>query len=555
MDDLQHVSAADVLAACAAFQFSTPMPHQAEGIARMLDMIVYRRMHSAPVREAIASDDLVARGLARALAREPVHGMLLADGMGVGKTMQALATVMLYKQAAFHDAFTSEHTQPASPVLVCLNSALISVWQEQLERHFASVVNQSEHVFIYSGSDRLQQLEQRWSSLHFVFSTYETLRMEMSHFRRDTLYQMPWSAIIMDEVHKCRNGRLQSRHTAGSGVWQSLRRFHPHVFKLGCSGTLVCNNVMELCSISQIVFKNHSVLAQESFWSEHRDRFTPQVTALLQRTILLRRTLESLGIRLPPLSETHAVLTMQRWEVHRYAAQLQSALTALSVYQNLVQKHAPWPEQCQARQRYAAALNMLGLCVTLGGEQLSTKEIALLEHVRARKRDAGDVRQWVIVSRFVKVLQRIETLLREHESDLVSAAYTGELDYRQRGELVNAFRRREVHVLLLSSQAGAEGVDLTCAQDMILVDDASASNVFVFHDQVVARIFRIGQKKPTSVLRLIARGTIDQAYAEILHDMKRRNAGVMVDGDDDTFVDMESTASLLRRFSAQLECA
>jgi len=572
-----------VRAACAEMRLTAPLPHQALSIARMLDVFVYRRLST---RAGGRGDELLttsgsAARLARALAREPACGFLLTDGMGMGKTFQAIATAVLLLTCEFEGA---QPNAPLARVLVVLNSALIATWCEQIARHWRDV-DMKRDVFVYSGRNRLARMQS--SPARFVFSTYETLRADSvasasasaasasaaddsqtstSSAAADVFCDVPWRLIIFDEVHKARNGR-RSGGGGGSGLWRTLRRFPSDVPKLGLTGTPVCNNMMELCSIAQVIFKGHSVLSSEEFWSGYERHFTRDVLALLRGSILLRRTLASEGIELPPRTDTDVAIVLDAGEKVAYREAHDRMERALADLIDAGERHAPPFVVKVARDRYASSVNALGLA-TCGASKLQEvvricAQIGVGEH-------GGRNERIVIVSRFVRVLESLRAeLARAPETSAARVAlFTGALDWKARGAVVDSFRARELDVVLLSTMAGNEGVDFSCCQHLVLVDSASAPNPMTHEDQVVARIYRIGQAKPSFIWRLIAVATIDDAFAFELHAQKRANAHALLDmalgggeegrdegndeggedaGGETLFRSVTSTADLLRR--------
>jgi len=75
-------------------------------------------------------------------------------------------------------------------------------------------------------------------------------------------------------------------------------------------------------------------------------------------------------------------------------------------------------------------------------------------------------------------------------------------------------------LFLLSTRAGGLGINLTAADYVVHLDPWWNPAV---EDQATDRAHRIGQTKPVTVYRLIARGTIEEAVLE-MHDAKKKLA-------------------------------
>lgn len=628
-----------VIAECNRLGIQGPMPHQAGAIARMVDTFLRRRIHPEALLE---TGDPIADKIVARLRTEPCGGFLLGDGMGVGKTYQASCTAILLRHGRFeipvtvHAAPTPTPPTPEvrstlrrrvleepkfhkgkskvvrptylarsgqkGPTLVVLNASLISTWQEQFARHYKTLLRPQD-CFVFTGTNRVEQLRERWRSVQFVFCTYETLRSEALVQKRLDVFLVPWQLIILDEVHKLRNGVRSGSGCSGSGLWKAMRRFPSDIPKLGLSGTLICNHVMELCAVSQVVFKGHSILSSESFWEEYQTRFTPPLVRALRSAILLRRTIASLGIKLPPKELIQVDVYVSLEERRLYEVAFERMLFKHRILLNLMESHGRPLELQKARNDYCAAVQRLGLCATtwpqeskdarsedkvedassLYGERLETeagevvtiaavprpeltgKELALVEIVNRvfgfgheGFQGTDGHRRLIVTSRFVSFLERLrDVVFKSAFPQLRTSCFTGSLNFQQRGAMIDAFRAGAIDIFCLSSMAGCEGIDLTCAQDLVLCDTASMPNPSI-EDQIEARVYRIGQKLPTRIYKLVTQGSVDVSFSEHLHVQKRANASAMLDEDalppepeaSTSFVELNSMADLLKSYGS-----
>jgi len=97
-----------------------------------------------------------------------------------------------------------------------------------------------------------------------------------------------------------------------------------------------------------------------------------------------------------------------------------------------------------------------------------------------------------------------------------------------RDERIAAFQAGAADVFLISLKAGGFGLNLTAADTVILMDPWWNPAV---EDQASARAHRIGQRNPVTTVRLVARGTIEEAVLG-LHAAKRSLAAGVLDGSD-----------------------
>lgn len=84
-------------------------------------------------------------------------------------------------------------------------------------------------------------------------------------------------------------------------------------------------------------------------------------------------------------------------------------------------------------------------------------------------------------------------------------------------------------VLAVQIQAGAEGVDMTCANHAVYF---SLPHSLALYDQSKARLYRPGQTRPVSFIHLIATGTVDEIMYNSL--IKKRN---IIEGIKDGTID------------------
>jgi SNF2 family DNA or RNA helicase len=113
-----------------------------------------------------------------------------------------------------------------------------------------------------------------------------------------------------------------------------------------------------------------------------------------------------------------------------------------------------------------------------------------------------------------------------------------------RDEYVRAFQAGEADVFLLSLRAGGTGINLTAATYVIHLDPWWNPAV---EDQATDRAHRIGQERPVTVIRLVARNTIEEAVLS-LHEEKRQLAASILDGADTAArLDSNDLLDLIRR--------
>ncbi|KAI8971401.1 P-loop containing nucleoside triphosphate hydrolase protein [Pilobolus umbonatus] len=146
----------------------------------------------------------------------------------------------------------------------------------------------------------------------------------------------------------------------------------------------------------------------------------------------------------------------------------------------------------------------------IGGFKPSSKMQALLRHLR--KNIAGD-HKTVVFSQFTTYLDLIgEALDREHMS---FTRLDGSQSQSQREKVLSAFSKSDgsgANVLLISLRAGGVGLNLTCADRIILMDPWWN---FAVESQAIDRVHRLGQSNDVVVTRFIMRDTVEERMLEI----------------------------------------
>ena len=139
----------------------------------------------------------------------------------------------------------------------------------------------------------------------------------------------------------------------------------------------------------------------------------------------------------------------------------------------------------------------------------SSKVEALLSEIRL---SSG---QCVVFTQWVSMMDLLEIPLRQEEIPFVRL--DGSMSRDQREQALAGFRSG-IKVMLISLKAGGAGLNLICANKVILVDpwwNPAAEQ------QAIERLHRIGQTVQVEAVRLIASGTVEERMLD-MHERKRK---------------------------------
>ncbi|EGT35430.1 hypothetical protein CAEBREN_29674 [Caenorhabditis brenneri] len=132
----------------------------------------------------------------------------------------------------------------------------------------------------------------------------------------------------------------------------------------------------------------------------------------------------------------------------------------------------------------------------------------------------------VIVSQWTSVLNLVEQHIKTNRINYTTI--TGNVLVKDRQERVDSFNREfgGAQVMLLSLTAGGVGLNLTGGNHLIMIDLHWNP---ALEQQAFDRIYRMGQKKPVFIHRLVTKGTIEQRVA-LLQKEKLTLASNILDG-------------------------
>lgn len=421
-------------------------------------------------------------------------GACLADDMGLGKTVQSIALLI------------AEQRQGAS--LVVCPTSVTSNWHEQITRFAPSL-----RPLLYEGRSRAAQLAEAAPG-DVIICSYRTLLQD-----QETLSAQRWNVALLDEAQFIKNPEAKTSRACFS--LQARGR-------VATSGTPVENQLSELWSIFR--FLNPGLLGTlAAFRRRFEGSGTRRRLRRLVSPFLLRRTKAEVLSELPPRTE----LTL---EVELSAGER-------SLYESV---------RRQAEERTAGASGRFELLAQLTRLRQACCHPALLapdlklssSKLQACLELLHDLRQGnhraLVFSQFTSLLDLLERDLQAGGFDFFRL--DGSTPAPERRRLTQAFQAGEAEVFLISLKAGGTGLNLTGADYVVHLDpwwNPAAE------DQASDRAHRIGQTRPVTIYRLIARHTIEERVVA-LHGRKRQLAESVLTGVESTTLSPDELRDLLR---------
>jgi superfamily II DNA or RNA helicase len=402
------------------------------------------------------------------------HGLggILADDMGLGKTLQVLA---LMQHAVSNGA--------ESPFLVVAPTSVVTAWRQQALTH-------APRLRVGVVKRRTDDVAAIAEEHDVVVTTYALLRLE-----RDQFAARRWGALVLDEAQQVKNHQ---------GKTYAAVRALDADFRLAVTGTPFENRLMELWSLLSITapglypaprrFRDVVVAPVEKGGDQAAlDRFRKRI-----RPFLLRRTKELVAADLPPKQEQ--VLEVDLESRHRkiydthLAKERQKILGLVEDFDR--NRVAIFSALTKLRQ-----LALDPALVDPDHDHVGSAKVNLLaEHL---EEVTAEGHQALVFSTFTSFLARVRERLT---ADGIPTVYL-DGSTRDREAVIEAFRRGEAPVFLISLKAGGVGLTLTEADYVYVLDPwwNPAAEA-----QAVDRAHRIGQDKRVNVYRMVATDTIEE---------------------------------------------
>ena len=434
-------------------------------------------------------------------------GACLADDMGLGKTLQALALILT--------------RAPAGPTLVVAPTSVCINWEAECGR-FAPTLN----VRIFGPGDRGKFLESL-QPFDLVLCSYGLLQQE-----GELLAKIRWETALLDEAQAIKNmatQRSQAAMTLQAG------------FRFITTGTPLENHLGELWNLFRFI--NPGLLGSHKSFSQRfsgpierqQDKKARGHLKKLIRPFILRRTKNQVLEELPPRTEIIHQVELSSEEMAFYEALRQQALEKLAT--------GSGNEGDRRFQILAELMRLRRACcnprLVMPEIGLTGAKLAAFMEIVEELLEGGH--KALVFSQFVDHLSLIR---QELDSRKIHYQYLdGSTPIKERQRSVTSFQAGEGELFLISLKAGGVGLNLTAADYVIHMDPWWNPAV---EDQASDRAHRIGQLRPVTIYRLVAKNTIEEQIVA-LHSQKRDLADSLLEGSDmGSRVTAEDLLALLR---------
>ncbi len=444
--------------------------------------LIRKRVDDHPLRTELLDAKLLPYQLDGIAFAAGAGRAILADDMGLGKTIQGIGVAELLSRLA-----------EIKRVLVVCPASLKSQWRDEITRFSGH----SSQIVLGSGEERIEQYS---SDTFFTICNYEQVLRDLT-----AIENIPWDLILLDEGQRIKNWESKT-----SNVIRQLES----PFRLVLSGTPLENRLGELFTVTRFVddellgpayhfFNQHHVVDDRGKTLGYR-----QLDTLREKMqpILLRRTRAEVAKQLPDRTDEviRCEATAEQKEVHDANMQTVAQIAAKKFMTEMDRLRM---QKCLLMARMACDSTYL---IDQEAAEYSSKLERLAELLEGLIEDP--TRKIVLFSEWRRMLDRVEHRLDELGCDYVRL--DGQVPQKKRAELVARFQTDPNCRVINMTNAGSTGLNLQAANTVINVDLPWNPAVL---EQRIARAYRMGQKNPVHVYKMVTTGdTIEEGLLTTL---------------------------------------
>ena len=422
---------------------------------------------------------------------------LLADQMGLGKTIQAIIAMrVLFRRGKIQQ------------VLVVCPVSVTETWI----REFKNWAPELRAMHIRGTVD---ERGARWVTASEVkIVSYASLR---SDIQSGATPRTAFDLCLLDEAQNIKN--------AESGQSKAVKQITAP-YRWALTGTPMENRLDDVRSIFQFLLGQN-----------YRQNVVADVTATPAKvrhaisSYTLRRTIDEVQLELPPITQQDVWLELTDEQQHAYERAEQTGVSRL-----------------RQRGKDLSRIHIFALIASL--KQICNRDditgkSSKLEFLESQLDElASNGEKALVFSQYPDLtLKRIKPTLTRFSPLL----FDGSLSAQARSELVRDFQESEANkVMLMGVKSGGMGITLHRANHVFHFDHWWTPAA---EEQATARVYRIGQERPVFVESLFTLGTIEERIVQLLEEKRRLFAEVFDEiGEDEQLLERLSDADIFGLF-------
>jgi superfamily II DNA or RNA helicase len=446
---------------------------------------------------------------------------LIGDDMGLGKTIQAIAVTEIL---ARHFG--------VSKVLVICPTSLKYQWQSEILRFSG---RQGENAARVINGGRAQRQKDYALDDFCKITNYEKLKPDL-----DLIAAWAPELIIVDEAQRVKNWNTIAA--------RALKRIDsPYAIVL--TGTPLENKLEELISIVQFV-DQHRLGPTWKLLHEHQVKdeagrvvgYTglEKIGQTLAPLMIRRRKSEVLR-QLPSRTDQNLLVPMTEMQMRYHQ---ENADVVAKIVQRW--RKTRFLSDKDQRRMTCALQNMRMSCNSTYLLDQETDHGVKADELAALFDDlfADPEAKAVVFSQWTRTHHIVIRRLEARQLGYVS--FHGGVPSDKRPALVERFRDDPACRVFLSTDAGSTGLNLQHASTLVNMDLPWNPAIL---EQRIARIHRLGQRRPVQVINFVAKGTIEEGMLSVLAFKRSLSAGILDGGSSE----ISLGGSRLNRFMKDVE--
>ena len=417
-------------------------------------------------------------------------GGILADEMGLGKTLQTIA---------FIKSEVDENKGNKMPSLVVCPTSLVYNWQDEINKF-----QQDLKCVIVSGSK--EEREKNIKSIKeadVVITSYALIRRDIEEYEN-----IKFRYCFLDEAQNIKNPQSLNA--------QSVKSIKAKGY-FALTGTPIENSLKELWSIFDFIMPGY-LLNSRKFSQKYelpivknKDKNVLNELNMHIKPFILRRLKKDVITELPPKIEHNIIVDMTEEQKKIYASFVQQAKEDMD-------------REIEANGFNKSKIKILSMLTRL--RQICCDPSTFIENYTGDngkmeaildivENNINQGHKMLLFSQFTSVLKNIAKRFNENNIKYLYLDGSTKADVRR--NLVKEFNEGDSSIFLISLKAGGTGLNLTGADIVIHFDPWWNPAV---EQQASDRAHRIGQKKTVEVIRLIAKGSIEEKIYKIQEKKK-----------------------------------
>lgn len=401
-------------------------------------------------------------------------GGILADEMGLGKTIQTIGFLL---------------SEQGAKSLIVTPTSLIYNWKDEFEK-FAPDLRVG---IVHGNKEQRGTVIKSREDYDVILTTYGTLRMDFEIYKG-----IKFDFCIIDEGQNIKNHLSQTT--------ERLKDINAKC-RFALTGTPIENNLMELWSIFDFIMPDYLYTKEKfqyRFVNGRQDNIEELKTLI--RPFILRRLKQDVLKELPDKIEKKFLVEMTVGQSRAYKSYMRSVKEKLK--NNKEDRITIFSYLTKLRQ----------LCLDpslliedyLGGSGKFKVAMELIEE------SINQGKKILLFSQFTAVLKNISKVLDDNGVEYLYL--DGSTKAIDRVKMVDEFNKSStIKIFLISLKAGGTGLNLTSANVVIHFDPWWNPAI---EDQATDRAHRIGQKNSVQVIKLVAKGTIEEKIINLQEDKK-----------------------------------